>query len=402
MDIANQNREDMKLSSPRVASDSQGPSGYSMPIKNGIKRSFDVAFLMLPDEKLKNRRTEKMPCLSTNAVVTYPAQISVRSDESLKELVSNHRPIAPNYDHPQRFINRSPQFERSNNNNESAKSMKFNMQSRSLRIYDDPTIIPSVSANRDPEAPRSAFTKVPHNRQESPIPPPLSPDQMSCPSASPPVSISPPRSTGYPSFRAADYQFMNGTPFHTITQIQQAAQTQKFKQQLMYHHRPMQSQSNNDAMPTGYLQSSGGFPFGVGNHPFAPQQELHGIVRNPAAAALLTTLIPPTIATSFSLTAQNVCAKCNISFRMTSDLVYHMRSHHKSEYTIDNNQRRKREEKLKCPVCNESFRERHHLTRHMTAHQDKESDEAATIEINRRQNKWCKMNFGYKPNFDMI
>lgn len=391
MDIANQNRDDMKLSSPRVASESHGSSaGYSMPIKNAIKRSFDVAFLMLPDEKLKNRRTEKMPCVSTNAIVTYPAQISVRSDESLKEIVNSHRHLTFPYDHAERGVHRISSMERSNNNNESAKCLKYNIQSRSPRIYDDPTIIPHASMiNRDADAPRSAFTKVPHNRQDSPIAPPLSPDQLSCPSASPPVSISPPRNAAYPGFRTVDYQFMNGTSFPTISQIQHAAHTQKLKQHLMYQqHRSMQSpSSNNDGMPPGYLQNPSGFPFGVGNHPFAPQPELPGIVRHPAAAALLTTLIPPTIATTFSLTAQNVCAKCNISFRMTSDLVYHMRSHHKSEYAIDNNQRRKREEKLKCPVCNESFRERHHLTRHMTAHQDKESDEAATIEINRRQNK---------------
>jgi PR domain zinc finger protein 8 len=58
---------------------------------------------------------------------------------------------------------------------------------------------------------------------------------------------------------------------------------------------------------------------------------------------------------------------------MTSDLVYHMRSHHKNE-TGPDLYKRKREDKLKCPVCQESFRERHHLTRHMTAHNDKEGD----------------------------
>jgi uncharacterized C2H2 Zn-finger protein len=60
---------------------------------------------------------------------------------------------------------------------------------------------------------------------------------------------------------------------------------------------------------------------------------------------------------------------------MTSDLVYHMRSHHKGDHINSDLMRRRRDqEKLKCPVCSESFRERHHLTRHMTAHQDKEGD----------------------------
>ena len=66
--------------------------------------------------------------------------------------------------------------------------------------------------------------------------------------------------------------------------------------------------------------------------------------------------------------SQNWCAKCNASFRMTSDLVYHMRSHHSPEQ--DHHLKKKRDEKLKCSVCGETFRERHHLTRHMTSHQD--------------------------------
>ncbi|CAM5139309.1 unnamed protein product [Natator depressus] len=79
------------------------------------------------------------------------------------------------------------------------------------------------------------------------------------------------------------------------------------------------------------------------------------------------TLLPPSF-TSLCLPAQNWCAKCNASFRMTSDLVYHMRSHHKREYALEPLVKRRREEKLKCPICNESFRERHHLSRHMTSH----------------------------------
>ncbi|XP_059482800.1 uncharacterized protein LOC132200980 [Neocloeon triangulifer] len=90
-----------------------------------------------------------------------------------------------------------------------------------------------------------------------------------------------------------------------------------------------------------------------------------------AVSPAVSSLLPPSLA-ALSLPAQNVCAKCNLSFRMTSDLVYHMRSHHKHEAADP--LRRKREEKLKCPVCSESFRERHHLTRHMTAHQDKAGD----------------------------
>ena len=112
---------------------------------------------------------------------------------------------------------------------------------------------------------------------------------------------------------------------------------------------------------------------------FPPISEALTRPRFLAAASLL-----PSSFAALALPAQNVCAKCNLSFRMTSDLVYHMRSHHKSEHAGES-ARRRREEKLRCPVCDESFRERHHLTRHMTAHQDKESDAVVDqAEIKRR------------------
>ncbi|XP_034536983.1 PR domain zinc finger protein 8 [Notolabrus celidotus] len=79
------------------------------------------------------------------------------------------------------------------------------------------------------------------------------------------------------------------------------------------------------------------------------------------------TVLPPTF-TSFGVSVQNWCAKCNLSFRMTSDLVFHMRSHHKKEFAVESQVRRRREEKLTCPICHEYFRERHHLSRHMTSH----------------------------------
>ncbi|XP_068597858.1 zinc finger protein 488 [Brachionichthys hirsutus] len=79
------------------------------------------------------------------------------------------------------------------------------------------------------------------------------------------------------------------------------------------------------------------------------------------------TILPPTF-TCFGVSVQNWCAKCNLSFRMTSDLVFHMRSHHKKEFAAESQVRRRREEKLTCPICHEYFRERHHLSRHMTSH----------------------------------
>lgn len=392
MDYTNQSRAEIKMPSPRISSTDNGTCQTKLDnytSKGHIKRSFDVAFLMLPDEKLKQKQHEKQQRLNADAIVTYSQpQISVKSGESLKQ-----QQQSPINEHPMRYFHQQKHpnnddldIELINNNDQDIHVSRFITSStspsnRSPRTYDDPSIITNGRYNNDSsnDAPKSAFTKVPHLRQESP---PLSPDQLSCPSSSPPISSSPPQHIIYQSFRP-EYRFVNHGQFQAISQMQ--AQNQKFKQQFMYRpiHNPNNS-GNINGIENGYI-NPGNFPFGTGGggHPFVTQPDLTGIVRNPAAAALLTTLIPPTIATTFTLTAQNVCAKCNISFRMTSDLVYHMRSHHKSEFTTDTN-RRKREEKLKCPVCNESFRERHHLTRHMTAHQDKASDEAETIQMQRR------------------
>ena len=68
--------------------------------------------------------------------------------------------------------------------------------------------------------------------------------------------------------------------------------------------------------------------------------------------------------------SQNWCARCNATFRMTSDLVYHMRSHHKNDNPSAEQVKKAPKEKLKCDVCGETFKERHHLTRHMTSHQE--------------------------------
>lgn len=330
MDIAQQDREAHKMPSPRIVCDNH----VTQQTKPSVKRPFDVAFLMLPDEKLKNKQqqAEKQLRLSSgNAIVTYPTQISVKSDEILRGELIERR-------HEQQFARHfaiSPNFAHStnHNNNEILKNGggRFCIQNGtpSPRMYDDPTIVPHDLIQRVHEMPKSAFTKVPHNnRQESPLPPPpsLSPEQLSCPSNSPPVSSSPPRNIVYHNFRPEYHQFMNASPFHTISQMQQIAQNQqKFKQQFAYRPTPTTSSSsssqnhmnggNDLPVPSAYLPTAG-FPFaGANAHPFVAQPDLTGIVRNPAAAALLTTLIPPTIATSFSLTAQNVCAKCNISFR---------------------------------------------------------------------------------------
>lgn len=95
---------------------------------------------------------------------------------------------------------------------------------------------------------------------------------------------------------------------------------------------------------------------------------------------------------------QNWCAKCNTHFRLTSDLVYHMRTFHRKEdptftnsklsklpmdfskkqsittvvdQTSDdkfNNNKRDFSKYLRCEICNELFKEKHHLRRHLTSH----------------------------------
>ncbi|XP_073691077.1 zinc finger protein 488 [Garra rufa] len=103
-----------------------------------------------------------------------------------------------------------------------------------------------------------------------------------------------------------------------------------------------------------------------GSFYYAPEHWTRAIGGQLQSTSSLT-LLPPTF-TPLSVSVQNWCAKCNLSFRMTSDLVFHMRSHHKKEFAAEAQVRRRREEKLTCPICHEYFRERHHLSRHMTSH----------------------------------
>ncbi|XP_034041425.1 PR domain zinc finger protein 8 [Thalassophryne amazonica] len=100
---------------------------------------------------------------------------------------------------------------------------------------------------------------------------------------------------------------------------------------------------------------------------YAPEHWSRHMGAQLQSASSSLTILPPTF-TSFGVSVQNWCAKCNLSFRMTSDLVFHMRSHHKKEFAAEAQVRRRREEKLTCPICHEYFRERHHLSRHMTSH----------------------------------
>ena len=88
-----------------------------------------------------------------------------------------------------------------------------------------------------------------------------------------------------------------------------------------------------------------------------------------------------------SQSVQNWCAICNTHFRLTSDLVYHMRTYHKKDEQVSSRLSKlsfeiskvvpsslikevanKDLKYLKCEICHELFKEKHHLSRHMTSH----------------------------------
>ncbi|XP_029553791.1 PR domain zinc finger protein 8 [Salmo trutta] len=124
--------------------------------------------------------------------------------------------------------------------------------------------------------------------------------------------------------------------------------------------------ASNNIMLNGDLPGAQTLPTPVtcNAFPYPPEHWSRSIGAQIQTTSL--TILPPTFS-SFGVSVQNWCAKCNLSFRMTSDLVFHMRSHHKKEF-LERSRVRRREEKLTCPICHEFFRERHHLSRHMTSH----------------------------------
>uniref|UniRef100_A0A182M183 C2H2-type domain-containing protein n=1 Tax=Anopheles culicifacies TaxID=139723 RepID=A0A182M183_9DIPT len=383
----------------------------------GAKRSFDVAFLMLPDEKLAAARNAKPPKRQLPAAPS--PTIDVESDSTQSEDLSlkggfspvrspeveRHFPLEmlnatrqrallvdglgsghttplihhPQQPHAQHHPHHHPAHQHLQHpGGEERLAYIFNS---GARFYEHPF---GGFGRSDSDTQRSAFQKVSSIMPTGSPLPPLSPDRHSCPSTSPPISISPSGSqTGSAGgFRTYEYgPFLSPSPGSPSSvpppgparSASPAAKSAGPAPPIPMLYRP--NDPTDPAMPgSPYFPGVPPFalpPFAGGPTPPMPEA-VDGIIRNPAAAAILSTLLPSAMST-FTLSAQNVCAKCNISFRMTSDLVYHMRSHHKSEHVHDQ-ARRKREDKLKCPVCNESFRERHHLTRHMTAHQDKAGD----------------------------
>ncbi|CAG9768416.1 unnamed protein product [Ceutorhynchus assimilis] len=336
----------MDVQSRSIKSDVKCEETLNIMTTKSVKRPFDVAFLMLPDEKLKQKQSrilknfENTSCYNNN-------------DEDDEEINIEDNEVKVN--HQNKYFTQKQQ------------------------IFDDPTNLIKRKASPPMEHhQKSAFTKVNLSSKDARMSPSLS--------ASPDISYQNSLSPSPPIINSRTYHPSAQNHIFKSSIYQQA----NFMPENFQHH---QQQQQVAAMENHFLatknQAELNFPklrptmmmyrpeLAYTYHHQFPNQELHKIVspaeiRHPAAA-ILTSLLPPSLA-ALSLPGQNVCAKCNITFRMTSDLVYHMRSHHKNEASDMN--KRRREEKLKCPVCAESFRERHHLTRHMTAHQDKDEDDS--------------------------
>ncbi|KAM3956031.1 uncharacterized protein ACR2FA_010030 [Aphomia sociella] len=413
------------------------------------KRSFDVAFLMMPDEKLRQKQPEKQLRVSKQLFNSeeweqpqkriseiykhseYSNENGMDAKDQDDDRIRVNNNISPSFgsdinidvgtdEYPSKTMycsdseNSDRSRSRPNSNESAARHPKFLPEYKN-KIFDDPTLISMQSRARYENrytdkplemSPKSAFTKVSNYAIRSPNPS-VSPDNLLYQnSVSPPLPAASSPSTSFnkpPGFNnlltpahllsnnffkaqnvqssSPNYPESGSLPQRTNVNYSKSMEYQEKQADPKAHLSPNKLNFLPFRPEIPYLPAGSSYPFGVQNFqqpnadfmkfPVPPREPVSPLISNPAAA-ILSTLLPPTLA-AFSLPAQNVCAKCSISFRMTSDLVYHMRTHHKSESQADPN-KRKREEKLKCPVCNESFRERHHLTRHMTAHQDKEGD----------------------------
>ncbi|XP_033220811.1 uncharacterized protein LOC117175241 [Belonocnema kinseyi] len=393
-----------------------GSSDASYPLRRTSKRTFDVAFLVAPDENLARRQNEKLRLVSTERLSDM---MKVRSQD---ELTENHQDPDSQERLPQNLTMKQYR-RRSHDCTESSLSLPY-VSSRTLTPT-SPGLSPEpddrrynhIRSQKTPSPPqfsqqpqmllnrcvdliepiglacetpcaerqvesRSAFTKVSLNTprngftdgQTSPRSS-ISPDRASYQSSvSPPVL---PITVNSP-YKYSAFSNKMGYPFLMGSDTAQA----NILDNLKIPHPPRIPSPKLAGFRPDLPQMYSNMPYNSISV-FPPMTEALARPRFLATAASVAGLLPQSLA-ALTLPAQNVCAKCNLSFRMTSDLVYHMRSHHKNE-SAGEASRRRREEKLRCPVCDESFRERHHLTRHMTAHQDKESDAIVDqVDVKRR------------------
>ncbi|XP_031848518.2 uncharacterized protein LOC116433989 [Nomia melanderi] len=410
-------------SSPSSISDVNSDASY--PLQRAGKRSFDVAFLVAPDENLARRQSEKLRMvsarkerhheeLSAESVIEpdrLPQNLTIKSYENdtggsdrRRAIHCTENSLSPPYISPRTLTPTLPGLSPDHSARRYVSSSRLQktpsppafVAHQSLLTCADPVessltcnkvYDSSISCSSDRHESRSAFTKVNLSAQRngfnddgqtSPRSS-ISPDDR----ASYQSSVSPPvvpltTATGY---KYAPFPTKMAYPFLVSPEAAQPSLLENLKIPQIAQPPKVPSPkipSFRPDLPPVYPNLSYN-PISV----FPPMADALTRPRFLATAAGVAGLLPPSFA-ALSLPAQNVCAKCNLSFRMTSDLVYHMRSHHKNENSTEA-ARRRREEKLRCPVCDESFRERHHLTRHMTAHQDKESDAIVDqVEVKRR------------------
>lgn len=406
----------------------------SYPVQRTSKRSFDVAFLVAPDEKLIKRQTEKLANLQycTNRLLNdvmrhqqlqhhpaiihdddsreyeqnfgAPQNMTIKHFESIEaSKYKSKRPEVPYLKQRRLSPELAPAHLYSRVQKTPSPPEIFSPQTRKLfpdENSSDRTIdLGPRGKNEISGDSRSAFTKVNLAVQRNSLSLGVSPNPSSIgyedgtassprssvspdvityqnslsPPIVPPATLSPGALNGKFPAKIPPYPFLVTPENPILDNLKLAAATAQQPTPA-----PPKVPSPNSSKPSGFRPEPvyPNIPF----NPLFPPAISDALARPRFLAA---SLLPSSLA-ALSLPAQNVCAKCNLSFRMTSDLVYHMRSHHKSE-TQGESSRRRREEKLRCPVCDESFRERHHLTRHMTAHQDKESDAVVDqVEIKRR------------------
>lgn len=397
---------------------SSSPSDASYPFPRSVKRSFDVAFLVAPDENLARRQSEKLRLVSTEKLTEKRShvvrEVNVTTDHEADRMPQNltikhfdqerkilQTQISPPYISPRLHVVSPPKASPEATETMRRYSLSQLQKTPSPPIFLNQPLNKSLESGEvtakgydaipspDKSELRSAFTKVAFAGQKngydsSQVSPrsSVSPDQLSYQSSiSPPVNL-----TNQPAYKYAPFPGKVAYPFLMNHETQQNSILDNLKMPQI--SQPPKDFSNQLPSPkvAGFRPEMSPVYPNLPYNPisvFPPMAEALARPRFLATAAGVTGLLPPSFA-ALTLPAQNVCAKCNLSFRMTSDLVYHMRSHHKSE-NAGEAARRRREEKLRCPVCDESFRERHHLTRHMTAHQDKESDAIVDqVEIKRR------------------
>ena len=397
------------------------PVDASYPLQRASKRSFDVAFLVAPDEKLARRQHEKLRLVSTGRLTDgrhrdrgqeeprdllqereydrLPQNLTVKQFDTARRRLPHcsDNSQSPPYPSPRTLTPTLPELSpdsevrRYTNHHRIGKSpsppifqqhisQNLNIISKSTDAAEQSNLscekgydVMLCPARRVES--RSAFTKVKisgslrNGKFDDVTSSPrssISPDRGSYQN-----SVSPPSTGPLPPINNYKYASFSGGkmayPFLVCPEGQQTNVLDNLK-------IPQISQPPKIPSPSKVVSFRPELPPVYPNltyNPISVFPPMTEALARPRFLATAAGLLPPSFA--LTLPAQNVCAKCNLSFRMTSDLVYHMRSHHKSE-SAGEAARRRREEKLRCPVCDESFRERHHLTRHMTAHQDKESD----------------------------